>query len=167
VLAVIVTVVVVGVGVTVFLTRGGSPAAQERPRVAFCEVGTRGDTTTVAQGRDPSTPVGVVAAFLQAAISERSAAGARATMSTASVVPSAADLEAWISSLPPSTDGWCASVTTTESTARLLVDIRVRTADGVATVARGDTFYVSAVTPDRWTIDAVVAGDFAVDERVG
>ncbi|MEH3155688.1 MAG: hypothetical protein PGN29_10175 [Gordonia paraffinivorans] len=146
-------VVAVAVGLTVFLTRGDSPT---QARVPFCDPGTRGATTTVAESQDPTTPVGAVAAFLEAAVTDRSVAGARAAMSTGAVVPSTDDLQTWIAGLPSSTDGWCASVTTTESTARLLVDVRIRTADGVGTVARQDSVYVSSPTPGRWTIDAIV-----------
>ncbi len=153
--AVVLVVVAVAVGVTVFLTFGSDSSG--RARVAFCDPGTRGATTTIAEGQDPATPVGAVAAFLKAAVTDRSVAGARAAMSTGAVIPSTDDLQTWISALPPSTDGWCASVTTTESTARLLVDVRIRTADGVGTVARQDAVYVSSSTPDRWTIDAIVA----------
>lgn len=154
--AVVLVVVAVAVGVTVFLTSTGGSGTQAR--VPFCDPGTRGTTTTVAEGQDPTTPVGAVAAFLKAAVNDRSVAGARATMSTGAVSPSTDDLQRWIAALPPSTDGWCASVTTTESTARLLVDVRIRTGDGVGTVARQDAVYVSSPTPDRWTIDAIVGG---------
>ncbi|WP_299569544.1 hypothetical protein [uncultured Williamsia sp.] len=153
--AVVLVVIGVAAGVTVFFSSSGD-STTGRARVPFCDPGTQGATTTVAEGQDPTTPVGAVAAFLKAAVTDRSVAGARAAMSTGAVTPSTDDLQRWISALPPSTDGWCASVTTTESTARLLVDVRIRTADGVGTVARQDAVYVSSPTPDRWTIDAIV-----------
>jgi hypothetical protein len=154
IVAAIVVVVAVAAGVTVFLTRGDSSTGAAR--VPFCDPGTRGDTTTITEGQDPTTPMGAVAAFLKAAVTDRSVAGARAAMSTGAVIPSTDELQTWISALPPTTDGWCATVTTTESTARLLVDVRIRTADGVGTVARRDAVYVSSPSPDRWTIDAIV-----------
>ncbi|GAA1878126.1 hypothetical protein [Williamsia serinedens] len=152
--AVVLVVVAVAAGVTVFLVHGDSSTSAAR--VPFCDPGTRGDATTIAGGQDPTTPVGAVAAFLKAAVTDRSVAGARATMSTGAVTPSTDELQTWISALPASTDGWCATVTTTESTARLLVDVRIRTADGVGTVARQDSVYVSSPSPDRWTLDAIV-----------
>lgn len=152
--AVALVVVAVAVGAAVFLTSTADSGG--KARVPFCDPATRGATTTVAEGQDPTTPVGAVAAFLKAAVTDRSVAGARAMMSTGALSPSTDDLQRWISALPASTDGWCASVTSTESTARLLVDVRIRTADGVGTVARQDSVYVSSPSPDRWTIDAIV-----------
>ena len=152
----------IAAGVAVALTSGGG-GGPTAARVPFCEVGTKGDVTTTSTTMDPSTPTGAVTAFVDAAVRQRSAAAVRATMSQAAPAPSGAELQTWIAALPSSTDGWCATITTTDSTARLLVDIRIRTADGVAQIAKGDTFYVSAPSPGRWTIDAVVAGDGSSD----
>ncbi|MEH3157351.1 MAG: hypothetical protein PGN29_19400 [Gordonia paraffinivorans] len=154
----VVVVIAVVVGVVVFLLPVNDSSGSSDARVAFCDPGTRGPTTTITAGQQPTTPVGVVAAFLDAAVTGRSADAARATLSSGAVSPSSQELQAWIAALPASTDGWCASVTTTDSTARVLVDVRVRTADGVATVARQDTFFVSSAAADKWSIDAIVAG---------
>ncbi|MCP2193775.1 hypothetical protein [Williamsia deligens] len=169
-LAVAVLVVIGGIvaGIVALVgssTSGGGTSATQA-RVEFCAPGTRGGVTTVSAAQEATTPVGAVATFLDAAIRTRSAPAARAVMSQAAPAPTVGQLQTWISSLPATTDGWCAQISTTESAARVLVDVRLRTANGVAEVARGTSFYVSTSDSGRWTIDAIVA-DSAVNEQRG
>ncbi|GGF16999.1 hypothetical protein [Williamsia phyllosphaerae] len=155
-------VVLLAAGVTVlvvFVTGSGDDSTAGTAPAGWCATGTDGAVTTVSRGGDPTTPTGVVAAFVGAAIDDRSAVGARATLSEAAAIPTVAQLQQWISALPASTNAWCAQITTTESTARLLVTLRVRTDAGIAQVGVQDTFYVSEIDPNRWAIDAIVTGD--------
>lgn len=155
-------VVLVAAGLTilvVYLTGSQDDSTAGTAPAGWCATGTDGSVTTVSRGGDPTTPTGVVAAFVGAAIDDRSAVGARGTLSEAAAIPTVAQLQQWISALPASTNAWCAQITTTESAARLLLTLRVRTDTGIAQVGGQDTFYVSKAEPGRWMIDAIVTGD--------
>ncbi|MGU3291201.1 hypothetical protein [Williamsia sp. M5A3_1d] len=146
-----------GSGATVPAQNNAAPA--DGPQIPFCTTGTDGAVTTIDERADPTSPTGAVATFLAAAITDKSPVAARAAISDTAPVPTVIELQRWISALPQGTDAWCARVTLTDSAARVLVDVRVRTPAAVADVARGDAFYVSSDGSDRWRIDAIVAGD--------
>ncbi|MGJ0118711.1 hypothetical protein ACQ7HM_05850 [Williamsia sp. MIQD14] len=146
-----------GANATVPAQDGAAPA--DGPQIPFCTTGTDGAVTTIDQRADPTSPTGAVATFLAAAITDRSPVAARAAIADTAPVPTVIELQRWISALPQGTDAWCARVTLTDSAARVLVDVRVRTPVAVADVARGDAFYVSSDGADRWTIDAIVSDD--------
>ncbi len=134
-------------------------APADGPQIPFCTTGTDGAVTTIDERADPTSPTGAVATFLAAAITDRSPVAARAAIADTAPVPTVIELQRWIAALPQGTDAWCARVTLTDSAARVLVDVRVRTPAVVADVARGDAFYVSADGSGRWKIDAIISGD--------
>ena len=146
-----------GSGTTVAAQDNAAPA--DGPQIPFCTTGTDGAVTTIDERADPTSPTGAVATFLASAITDKSPVAARAAIADTAPVPTVIELQRWISALPQGTDAWCARVTLTDSAARVLVDVRVRTPNAVADVARGDAFYVSSDGSDRWKIDAIISGD--------
>ena len=65
-----------GSGSTVAAQDNAAPA--DGPQIPFCTTGTDGAVTTIDERADPTSPLGAVATFLAAAITDKSPVAARA-----------------------------------------------------------------------------------------